>query len=485
MVSEINQSDVLPNNWKWTTVEEITWNHDGKRIPVRKEDRAQMQGEYPYYGASGVIDHVNDYLFDGVYLLLAEDGANLLSRSTPIAFQAKGRFWVNNHAHVLTTLGQIPLSYLEHYLNGVALNQYITGTAQPKLTQRNMNVVPVPLAPLPEQRRIVEEIEAQFSRLDAGIAALKRVQANLKRYKASVLKAACEGQLVPQDPADEPASELLARILTERRAKWEAEQLAKYEAKGKKPPKNWREKYKEPQPPDTSGLPELPEGWVWASVEQLIVEPFSNGRSVRSANHGFPVLRLTAIADGRINLDEFKIGEWSEEAAQPFLVKSQDFLVSRGSGSVRLVGRGGLVVNNPQPMAFPDTMIRVRVNYKYVRPGFLQIVWESPILRIQIEGAAHTTAGIHKINQQHLSRFAIPIPPLKDQERIVRDVERRLSVVEGLQLSLDIACRRAERLRQSILKEAFAGRLVPQDPDDEPASVLLERIQAARKSHKA
>ena len=137
----------------------------------------------------------------------------------------------------------------------------------------------VPLAPLNEQRRIVAAIEAQFTRLDAGVAALKRLQANLKRYKAAVLKAACEGKLVPQDPNDEPATDLLARILAERRAKWEAEQRAK----GKDPAKLI---YPEPAAPDTSDLPELPEGWVWATIDELAY-PFTEkyavaDRAVRS-----------------------------------------------------------------------------------------------------------------------------------------------------------------------------------------------------------
>ncbi len=120
----------------------------------------------------------------------------------------------------------------------------------------NFGPMPIPLPPLPEQHRIVAEIEKQFTRLDAGVAALKRVQANLKRYRASVLKAACEGRLAPQDPADEPADRLLARILAERRAKWEAEHPGK--------------KYVEPAAPVTDGLPELPVGWCWATMEQVV-----------------------------------------------------------------------------------------------------------------------------------------------------------------------------------------------------------------------
>src|SRR5262249_49456107 len=108
----------LPQGWCWASVDQLTVNFDGQRVPVKAEDRAARQGEYPYYGASGVIDSVDDFLFDGSYLLIAEDGANLLSRSTPIAFQATGRFWVNNHAHVVQCLAGMPLVYLELFLNG-------------------------------------------------------------------------------------------------------------------------------------------------------------------------------------------------------------------------------------------------------------------------------------------------------------------------------------------------------------------------------
>ena len=215
-----------------------------------------MHGPYPYYGASGIIDSVNDYLFEGTYLLITEDG-NLLSGNNKIGFVASGKFWVNNHAHVVQTRSNIPLGYLEAYTNYVRLEPYVTGTTRPKLTQAALNRIPLPLPPLPEQHRIVAEIEKQFTRLDASVAALKRAQANLKRYRASVLKSACEGTLVPTEAElaraegreYEPADALLQRILAERRARWESQEKR-------------RGKYKEPTAPDTTELPELPEGWV-------------------------------------------------------------------------------------------------------------------------------------------------------------------------------------------------------------------------------
>lgn len=208
----------IPEGWCYASFDQVTENHDGKRIPVKAEDRKNRSGPYPYYGASGVIDFVDKYLFDGIYLLVSEDGANLLARSTPIAFKACGQFWVNNHAHIVKEIDGVNLSYLEYFLNGLNLQFYITGSAQPKLTQAALNRIPVPLPPTNEQKRIVEEVERRLSIIEEMEAA---VAANLKRaerLRQALLKRAFEGKLVPQDPHDEPASALLERIRAERDA---------------------------------------------------------------------------------------------------------------------------------------------------------------------------------------------------------------------------------------------------------------------------
>ena len=206
----------LPEGWVCTRLELITTNHDGKRVPVSRKKRESMKGVYSYYGASGIIDSVDNYLFDGNFLLIGEDGANLLARATPIAFQATGKFWVNNHAHVLTPLGGIPISYLEHYINRISLTEYITGTAQPKLTQRAMNKIPVPLAPFKEQFKIAEEISRRFSVIDEISKEIELMIKYSDKLRHSILKTAFEGKLIPQDPNDEPAEKLLERIKTER-----------------------------------------------------------------------------------------------------------------------------------------------------------------------------------------------------------------------------------------------------------------------------
>ncbi len=239
---ELAELPEIPEGWAWVRLDEITENHDGKRVPVKRTDRDQMEGRYPYYGASGIIDYVNDYLFDGEYLLIAEDGANLLARSTPIAFQARGRFWVNNHAHVVTTSGSIPFSYLEHYLNSIDISRYVTGTAQPKLTQNFLNKIPVPVALLAEQQAIVQEIETRFSVCDNIEANIKDALEKSEALRQSILKKAFEGKLlsaeeleaVRRSPDWEPAEKLLERIRAEREEKEKAEEKKKEKEKKKK-----------------------------------------------------------------------------------------------------------------------------------------------------------------------------------------------------------------------------------------------------------
>tara|TARA_R110000751_G_scaffold69425_1_gene141024 strand:- start:30349 stop:31500 length:1152 start_codon:yes stop_codon:yes gene_type:complete len=141
-------------SWPLVKLGNIVENCNSKRIPLKQADRAQRNGSYRYYGASGVIDYVDDYLFDGDYLLIGEDGNNLISRSTDIAFHANGKFWVNNHAHVLTSNGNADLGFLVHYINSINLEPFITGSAQPKLNKKNLDAIEIPLPPLDEQKRI-------------------------------------------------------------------------------------------------------------------------------------------------------------------------------------------------------------------------------------------------------------------------------------------------------------------------------------------
>ena len=165
-LSETQAEFDIPAKWCWVRFGEITVNRDGERIPVSKEERETKEKKYDYYGASGVIDKIDRYLFDTPLLLIGEDGANLINRSTPIAFIARGKYWVNNHAHVLDGISEDCLRYIELHINAISLEKYITGSAQPKMNQAKMNSIPIALPPLAEQRRIVAKVEELMSMVD-------------------------------------------------------------------------------------------------------------------------------------------------------------------------------------------------------------------------------------------------------------------------------------------------------------------------------
>ena len=165
--------------WEIKTLDQIAVNLDSKRIPITKADR--ISGEYPYYGASGIVDYVADFIFDEETLLVSEDGANLLARSTPIAFPATGQYWVNNHAHILKFENKITQRLVELYLESIPLEDYITGAAQPKLNQKALNSIPIPVPPLPEQHRIVAILDAAFDHIATARA---NCEANLLNARA-------------------------------------------------------------------------------------------------------------------------------------------------------------------------------------------------------------------------------------------------------------------------------------------------------------
>lgn len=165
-ISEDEKSFELPKGWEWVRFGDALINRDAERIPISSDIRLGKKGDFDYYGASGVIDKVDDYLFDKPLLLIGEDGANLINRSTPIAFIARGKYWVNNHAHVLDGINEHLLRYIELYINAINLEPYVTGTAQPKMNQAKMNSIVLALAPEDEQHRIVAKVDTLMALCD-------------------------------------------------------------------------------------------------------------------------------------------------------------------------------------------------------------------------------------------------------------------------------------------------------------------------------
>ena len=374
-------------------------------------------------------------------------------------------------------LGGVPSRYALYALRATEeeLRSRSTGTTFEAVRGDHLRSHVLPLAPLAEQHRIVAEIEKQFTRLDASVAALKRVQANLKRYRASVLKAACEGKLVPTEAElaeaegrdYEPADQLLARILSERRAHWESQE------------KHGR-KYKEPVAPDTSNLPDLPAGWVWATLPQL--GELNRGKSKHRPRNDPRLLGgpYPFVQTGDIRHSRGLVTHHSQTYTDFGLAQSR--LWPSGTLCITIAANIAETGILSYPACFPDSIIGFVCDDDPVITKLVEF-----FIRTQREGLerfAPATAQ-KNLNLRVLSYLVVPLPPLAEQRRIVADVDRRLSVIQQAETAIEANLARADRLRQSILKQAFSGRLVPQYPNDEPASELLERIRAERQAQES
>jgi type I restriction enzyme S subunit len=339
------------------------------------------------------------------------------------------------------------------------------GLGRPVLNLENIRSAPIRVAPAKVLLAIVEEIEKQFSCLDEAVANLKHVKANFKRYKAAVLKAAVEGKLTEewrkQHPDFEPASKLLERILAERRAKWSG--------KGK---------FEEPIGLETTVLPKLPDGWSWTSLDHLLREPLRNGHSAKASGtgHGLRAFTLSAVTEGDFSERNTKLTVAQADKVADLWAEPGDIYVER-SNTPELVGLARLY-KGPTRFAFiPDLLIRVRI-ITVVLAKFLEVCLLSEHVRQYFRSKAQGISGtMPKIDQSVIEKTPIPLPPVQEQGQIVAEVERRLSVIGELEVAVQANLTRADRLRQSILHQAFSGQLACLLRSMAPASLMRESRQ--------
>ncbi|MGH7101051.1 MAG: hypothetical protein ACREFJ_01545 [Acetobacteraceae bacterium] len=285
----------------------------------------------------------------------------------------------------------------------------------------------------------------------------------------ALLKAAVTGELTrdwrEMNKPTETGHDLLARIRAERAANV---------------PANGRRAYgPAPAPPDASDLPKLPKSWAWGTLDALKAGDQRNGISIVGSPNppGVKALRLDALTPSGIDVSVARYIPLADERIADYRIRGGDLLVSRANGSAELVGRAVYVAEIDETVVFPDTMIRYPLGGDLQLGQWIGLAWTSPLTRVQIRRLAKTTAGILKISQQDISRIALPVPPFPETAEILRRVSDALTATSEARALLDTEAADAARLRQSILKAAFEGRLVPQDPDDEPASALLARMK--------
>ena len=500
----------LPEGWVWTKFEELV-----QEFQNGLSKRKGLQGKPTH--VLRLADIVNSKIASTEprdILLTNEELAKYLLRVNELVcirvngsdnlvgrlviFNEKEPWAFCDHFIKITLIeGLISVFYIFHLFNTKTIRDYISlnkvsSAGQNTVSQTTVSAIRIPLPPFPEQHRIVAKIEELFTQLDAGVELLKKLKTKLKRYRQAVLKAAVEGNLTKEwreanKSELEPASILLERILKHRREKWEAEQLAKMKAKGKTPKDDrWKSKYKEPIAPDTSDLPELPDGWCWVSLEMLgdVIGGLTKNSKRDKLSLKMPYLRVANVYAGQLKLDEIqKIGVLPSEVNRVLLQKG-DLLVVEGNGSIKQIGRVALWDGSISPCLHQNHIIKVRFNP--IKIAKYAILWLLSIGgRNQITLVASSTSGLHTLNLSKVSALTTPLPPLTEQFKIVEEVELYLSIIEQLEKTVETNLKRAEKLRQSILKQAFEGKLVPQDSNDEPAEKLLERIKAEKAKREA
>jgi len=401
---------------------------------------------------------------------------------------------------------------IQGYLD--AVNAKTSAITVKHLSSRTVSDIPLPLPPISEQNRIVNFLDGMLTRLDDAVASLERVQRNLERYRASVLKAAVEGRLVPTEAEQarqegrsyEPAGVLLERILAERKARWiedAAEKArAKAESKALKAGKTWtpednakalekarkaaETKYKEPASPDLSasgaqaGTTDLPEGWCWARIDSIGDVKLGRQRAPKhhTGEYMRPYLRVANVFEDRIDTTDVMEMNFTPDEFETYKLEVGDILLNEGQ-SLDLIGRPAMYNGEVPGACFQNTLVRFRASHLLER-RYALMVFLAYMHSGVFQGIARWTTNIAHLGASRFAALHFALPPVCEQGRIVAEVDAVLSRISACKKNADLGIVRSANLRQSILKWAFEGKLVEQDPNDEPASTLLERIRAER-----
>ena len=407
-----------------------------------------------------------------------------------------GAFCYGLRPHLQATASYISL-FLQTSIYRDHISALSAGVNINNLRREHIEGVPLPVAPLNEQRRIVAKIDELFSELDKGIESLKTARKQLEVYRQSVLKHAFEGKLTAQWRAEnkdklETPEQLLARIKRERTARYE-QQLKDWKAaveawkeggeSGKKPLKPTKPKEVSRLSLDeTESLPTLAEGWSYLRLGLVIDEPkYGTAKKCDYNYEGTGVLRIPNVTSGAIDASDLKGAHFDEDEKQIYALKRGDVLLVRSNGSIAIVGKCAVISKADEQYLFAGYLIRLRSNPEVLLPDYLATLLSSHLLRTQIEYKAKSTSGVNNINSSEIQSLIVPFCSPSEQEVVVERLSNSLSATDAAVAEIDNHLLKVEVLRQSILKRAFSGQLIEQHSHDEPACVLLDRIRAERK----
>ncbi len=423
----------LPDGWAWARFSTITINRDSERKPISSSQRTGVEKIYDYYGASGKIDKIDKYIFCERLLLIGEDGANLVTRSKPIAFFAEGLYWVNNHAHCIDSPDKLLLEYLCFYINAISLEKYVTGSAQPKMTQDNMNSILIPLPPYNEQKRLsqhLDEIMAMVDRIEIGkIESIELIS----KAKSQILDLAIRGKLVPQDPNDEPASVLLERIRAEKedlikQGKIKRDKKESVIFKGED--NSYYEKIGGKVENISDEIPfELPEGWAWCRGYSC----FEGMESTKPQGDFFDYIDIDAI-DNRLHC----------------IKKTKNLPVSDApSRASRAVKDGSVLFSLVRPYLENIALVEEKHSNCIASTGFYvcnsngvllpEFMFFLMISGYVVNGLNQYMKGDNSpsISKDNIENWLYPAPPIGEQQTICAKLKTVFTLVENVEKSLN------------------------------------------------
>ncbi|EGI6736346.1 TPA: restriction endonuclease subunit S [Escherichia coli] len=427
-------AEKLPKGWVETQLENIVDILDSMRVPVNNSERqSRIAGKkenelYPYFGATGEVGKIDDYIFDEELVALGEDGVPFFDGHKNKAYMLYGKTWVNNHAHVIRAISGLSHNkYLCHYLNQFDYHDYVNGGTRLKLTQANMRKLPVSLAPLAEQKIIAEKLDTLLAQVDSTKARLEQIPQILKRFRQAVLAAVVNGKL------------------SKNTKQWEIYLL-----------KN-----------------------ICTSISD------GDHQAPPKSETGIPFLVISDVNKGVIDFDN--VSRWVPESYYQSLKEirkpCQYDILYTVTGSYGIP----VIVNNNKPFCFQRHIAIIKPNRNLIDHRFLAFYLESPQIFKHASDVATGTAQ-KTVSLSSLRNFEISVPPLKEQHEIVRRVEQLFAYADAIEKQVNNALARVNNLTQSILAKAFHGELTAQWRAENPelisgensAAALLEKIKAER-----
>lgn len=446
----------FPENWMKKDLETCVEILDNKRIPVNSDERAKRQGDIPYYGATGQAGWIDDFIFNDELVLVGEDGAPFFEKEKNVAFLITGKSWVNNHAHVLKAINGVTLNkFVLHYLNHFDYKDFVGGTTRLKLNQGSLRKIPIPLPPLPEQKRIVAKLDNLFAHLDQLKARLQNIPTLLKQFRQAVLTQAVTGKLTEEwreKNSLENASITIDRIKTEQRRLISLGKLKKEKDFG--------------QILDNDIPFDIPKSWTWSRWNDILAH---NNHSMKRGPFGSTLKKEFFVAKGvrvfeqynPINDDPYWVRYYIDvekyNDLKDFTAKAGDLLISCSGVTLGRITELPLDVESG---IINQALLKLELHKDLIINAYFIKLFRSEFIQDRIFDQAQGTAIPNMVGVAELKKMLLPIPPLEEQKEIVRRVESLFAMADRIEANYTKLQEKIDHLPQAILSKAFRGELV-------------------------